>query len=626
MPIKGDPFCAAGSASDESPLPESHELTEERLAASVLEALRQIVRFWRTLLAQAGARKMLVASTLTLLSGLSEGLALLFLAPLIQSLDPAAGAIEGALAWLPQLLQRFGMRLNLISVLALFLGLAVARSFLIRQSNLDLTNLRLNFVRDTRVRLYSAIAHANWSFLRQRRPADLLSALTAETDRLDSAVYYALQLPGRAVIITAHVGAACLIAPVPTFAALGVGLLLAWLVRGRLAESLRLGEMLSTAYQDYYHLVSEFLAGLKITKTFVAEDRHISAFAGAIDEVKGNLTSFAGNQANARLAQEIAGACAVVIFLWGSVAVFHMPITEVLVLALIFYRLLPMVQALQQDAQQLLHMAPAARTILGISRACAAASETPAGQPQQAFGLSRDIRFEHVSFRHSENDAHALTDVSLRLPAETLTVLSGPTGAGKSTLLDLLAGLLKPDQGKIWIDDRELTEALAPAWRRSIAYVLQESFLFHDTIRTNLLVAKADASESEIREALTLSGTAAFVDALPQGIDTIVGDRGARFSGGERQRLALARALLRQPSLLILDEPTNSLDARNEQIILEGIEALKGRLTMILVTHRPERVQRADQSLRIDGGKLVCLYAPGGAPISSAPLENLIRG
>jgi ATP-binding cassette subfamily C protein len=579
-------------------------LNDKRSAASVFEALREIVRFWRTLPTQLGARKMLVASALTLLSGLSEGLALLFLTPLIQSLDPAAGAIEGAMAWLPQLLQRFGMRLNLIGVLALFLGLVVGRSFLFRQSNLDLTNLRLNFLRDARVGLYSAIAHANWSFLRQRRAADLLSALTAETDRLDSAVYYALQLPGRAVIIAAHVAAACLIAPALAFAALGVGLLLAWLVRGRLAESLRLGELLSAAYQDYYHLVSEFFAGLKITKAFVAEDRHVSAFAAAIDEVKSNLVSFTRNQANARLAQEIAGACSVVIFLWGSVALFHMPVAEVLVLALIFYRLLPMVQALQQDAQQLLQVAPAARTILGLSRACAAARETPPGQPQQGFGLNQEIRFEHVSFRHGENDARALTDVSLRLPAGSLTVLSGPSGAGKSTLLDLLAGLLMPDRGKIWIDERELTVGLAPAWRRSIAYVLQESFLFHDTIRANLLVAKPDASESQLLEALASAGAAKFVDALPRRMDTIVGARGARFSGGERQRLALARALLRNPALLILDEPTSSLDAHNEQMVLDGIAELRGRLTMVLVTHRPERLGAADQALRLENGVL----------------------
>jgi ABC-type transport system involved in cytochrome bd biosynthesis fused ATPase/permease subunit len=154
------------------------------------------------------------------------------------------------MAWLPPLLHSLGVQLNLISVLALFLCLAAARSLLNRQGDVYSNGLRLNFLRDTRVGLYSAIAHANCSFLRQRRPADLLSALTAETDRLDSAVYYARQLPGQAVFITANVAAACLIAPAPTFAALGVGLLLAWLVRGRLAESLRLGGMLSTAYQD----------------------------------------------------------------------------------------------------------------------------------------------------------------------------------------------------------------------------------------------------------------------------------------------------------------------------------------------------------------------------------------
>ncbi len=131
------------------------------------------------------------------------------------------------MTWLPPLLHSLGVQLNLISVLALFLCLAAARSLLNRQGDVYSNGLRLNFLRDTRVGLYSAIAHANWSFLRQRRPADLLSALTAETDRLDSAVYYARQLPGQAVFITTNVAAAWLIAPAPTFAALRVGLLLA---------------------------------------------------------------------------------------------------------------------------------------------------------------------------------------------------------------------------------------------------------------------------------------------------------------------------------------------------------------------------------------------------------------
>lgn len=280
-----------------------------------------------------------------------------------------------------------------------------------------------------------------------------------------------------------------------------------------------------------------------------------------------------------------------------------MPIAEVLALALIFYRLLPLIQGLQQTMQQLLHAAPAAQTILSLTSACAAAREAPPGQPQQVFSLQRDIRLEHVSFRHGENDPDALTDVSFRLPAGTLTVLSGPSGAGKSTLLDLLAGLLRPSEGSIWIDDRALTDDLAQTWRHSIAYLLQEPFLFHDTIRANLLVAKPEATASELHQALILSGAAAFVDVLPQRMDTIVGDRGARFSGGERQRLALARALLRQPALLILDEPTSSLDEGNAQVAMEGIEALKGRLTIILVTHHPEQVRAADRFVQLVDGR-----------------------
>lgn len=596
---------------DRQPLPRGANCVKNNSPAAIREALRQIILFGRSLLARIGARRMSGASALALLAGLSEGLALLFLVPLIQSLDPAGGAAQGPEARIPAMLRQFGVKLDLVGVLALFVALAAARALLARQSDLYLTALRLNFLRDVRVDLYSAIAHANWTFLRQRRPADLLAALTAETDRLDTAVYFALQMPGRAVVVAAHVAAAAMIAPTLTAAALGTGVLLAWLVRGQLRESLRLGETLSESYQDYNHLVTEFLAGLKIAKTYVAEDQYVSAFAGAVDGVKDNLLSFTENHNNARIVQELAGAASVAVFLGVSAGLLHLPAAQVLVLALIFYRLLPQVQGLQQAAQQLLHVAPAARTILTLMADCAAAREAPPGRRQpEAIPLDREIRFDHVTFAHGENDTPALKDVCLSLPRGTLTILTGPSGAGKSTLLDLLAGLLRPDEGRICVDDRELTGDVAHRWRRSIAYVLQEPFLFHATIRANLLAAKPDASETELHEALALAGAADFVDARPQRLDTVVGDRGARFSGGERQRLALARALLRKPSLLILDEPTSSLDAASERMAMESIIGLKGRLTMVLVTHRPEVARGADQLLRLENGVLQMDAAP----------------
>lgn len=573
-------------------------------AHSVQQALFQIIRFWRMLVGELGGRRILVANVLALVSSLSEGIALFFLVPLIQSLDPASGPLRGPLAWAPNLLERIGVGLHLGSVLSIFLIVAAARSVLTRRSALYLTTLRLNFLRDTRVKLYSAIAHANWSFLRQRRPADLLAALTAETDRLDTAVFFALQMPGRIFIVAAHMAVASLIAPALTLSALAMGILLAWLAGGRLTESLRLGEALTPAYQEYQYLVSEFLSGLKIAKSYVAEDYYVSSFAAAVDKIRDNFVAFAKSQGDAEVMQEIAGACSVALFLGVSAGVLRMPAAQILVLALIFYRLLPLIRSLQQAAQELLHVAPAAETILDLTKECAAAREIWSNDLRPAFEMKKEIRLDHVSFRHVKNAPQALSDVSLCLPNGTLTVLTGPSGAGKSTLLDLLAGLLLAKRGQIWIDHRELTGDILPVWRRSVAYVLQEPFLFHSSIRSNLIVAKPDANDAELREALHLAGAARFVDALPEGVETIVGDRGARFSGGERQRLALARALLRRPSLLILDEPTSSLDAMNEKMVIEGVEALRGRLTMILVTHRPERITAADQVLRLEKGLL----------------------
>jgi ATP-binding cassette subfamily C protein len=210
-----------------------------------------------------------------------------------------------------------------------------------------------------------------------------------------------------------------------------------------------------------------------------------------------------------------------------------------------------------------------------------------------------------VYFRYPATDTNILRQIDLALPARQTIALVGPSGAGKSTLADIILGLLAPSEGQILLDNRPLDTAATRHWRQAVAYVPQDTFLFHDTVRANLLWAAPAATEADLWGSLQLAAAAEFVTALPEGLDTVLGDRGIRLSGGERQRLALARALLRKPALLLLDEATSALDSEHEQRIQTAIHQLHGELTIVLIAHRLSTVRYADQIVVMEQGQIV---------------------
>ena len=218
--------------------------------------------------------------------------------------------------------------------------------------------------------------------------------------------------------------------------------------------------------------------------------------------------------------------------------------------------------------------------------------------------LHGHILFENVSFSYDE-DAPAVSDISLEAkPGETIALI-GPTGAGKSTLLHLLARFYDPDSGRILLDGQPLSD-LSKEWLRDhMGYVTQESFLFNASLRDNLLLARPDATDAEIRDALSAANAMEFVKNLPDGLETLAGERGTRFSGGERQRLSIARALLRNPPILLLDEATSALDNRTERLVQQALERLRERRTCFVIAHRLSTIESADRILVLQDGKLV---------------------
>jgi len=206
---------------------------------------------------------------------------------------------------------------------------------------------------------------------------------------------------------------------------------------------------------------------------------------------------------------------------------------------------------------------------------------------------------------HSQARLQALEDISFSVEAGQLTALVGPSGAGKTTLTYLIPRLYDPTSGRILIDGHDLRDVTLESLSAQIGMVTQETHLFHDTIRTNLLYAKLDATQSELENACTAANIHTFIADLPAGYDTVVGERGYRLSGGEKQRLALARVILKDPRILVLDEATSHLDSESEALIQQALRLVMSGRTSIVIAHRLSTILAADQILVMDRGKIV---------------------
>jgi ATP-binding cassette subfamily C protein CydCD len=222
--------------------------------------------------------------------------------------------------------------------------------------------------------------------------------------------------------------------------------------------------------------------------------------------------------------------------------------------------------------------------------------ETPAG--------GSAIAFEGVSFRYPGRVAPALSRVSLHVPAGATVALVGSSGAGKTTLANLLLRFWDPDAGTIRLDGVDLRELALDPLRRRIALVAQDTYLFNDTLRANVRLARPDADDAAIMQALEQAALGRFVASLPEGLDTKVGERGVQLSGGQRQRVAIARAFLKNAPVLILDEATSHLDAVNEQAVRRALDLLQAERTTIVIAHRLSTVRDADLIVVLDAGRV----------------------
>jgi len=549
--------------------------------------------------------KVALALCLMICLSIMEGISLLMLVPLLQlvGLNVQEGSIGRLAEFVSFIFSIIGIRPTLIAVLCVYVFVVIIHSLLRRwETSVSLT-LEYEFVVRLREKLYRAIANTNWLFFVRNRVSDFTHALTIEMERIGAATYYILNLLATGIVATVYILFALKLSAMMTGLVFLCGVGLMFLLEKKTNIAHKTGEGLSEAMSGLYNAISEHLNGMKTAKSYGVEERHVEIFRRLAEQVRHMYTYTVQNQAEVSYWFNIGSVIILSLILYTSIQILSIPTAGVLLLLFLFARVMPKLSSIQQNFQSSINMLPSFSRVMELQKRCEEAAETRT-QRYEKINIGNGIKFNKVSFSYAGNSP-VIKDLDITIRAGKTTAIVGPSGAGKTTIADLLMGLIVPNEGRILIDEKEFGPERMRAWREQIGYVPQDTFLFNDTARANLLWAKPDAKEEEINQSLKFAAAEEFISGLPKGLETILGDRGVLVSGGERQRIALARALLRNPSLLILDEATSSLDSENEKRIQNAIEKLHGQITILVISHRLSTIRGADVIHVIEEGRLV---------------------
>ena len=541
------------------------------------------------LVQQAGIGQIIVLGLLLLLTSLTEGFGLLLLVPITQAL---AGQLPDtvSLDWLP-----LTQQINPVSLLIIAVGLVSSRAVIVYNTNERRRRLGLSLTNRLRAQTHAGLLAADWRWLSRQNSADHAASIMGETVRAGNLIDHALSLATSVTTLVAMVIAAALIAPQLTLIVIAAGIVLGFpllVIRKSTAAKAR---DYSSVYADLQGLVSNGLDHLRAARIASATDRLAHDFAQASDQLELHERVYFRDSYRAQAAFQIAVACALALAIYFGIVVASISIVIFVPLLAIAARSSIMLVRVQQALHNWRYNLPALEQLLALI-AEAKANQEPQEVSATKITFEQEIELRDIHFGYAKGGREILSAFDCKLAAGSLVAIQGASGAGKSTIADLLSGLLKPDRGQIYVDGMAVGDAQRMRWRSQVAYVEQAAYFLDGSIADNLRWGMEDADDSALIAALN-AASATFALDLPDGLDTRMGEGGRLFSGGELQRIALARALIRQPDLLILDEVSAGLDAQNKAYVRQSVASLKGDRTIVLLSHDQEMIDIADRVL-----------------------------
>ncbi len=493
----------------------------------------------------------------------------------------------------------------------LFIGLFLAVTTFLKTgvyylAAVSILPIRTGVVRDMRNQLYRKITSLPMGFFSEERKGDIIARMSGDVDEVEHSIMASLEMMFKnPILIISYFAALLFISWQLTLFTLTIVPIMGWFM-GWVGRKLKQDSIKAQAlWSDTMSQVEETLGGLRIIKAFIAEEKMNRRFDAVNTAYRTNLMRVLSRQVLAHPMSEFLGTIMIVIVLWfGGVLVLNNHSLSGPIFIYYMVMLYSIINPLKDFSKAGYSIPKGLASMERIDKILMAENtirEVP--NPKHIASFEHQIEFRNVSFRYGE--AWVLKDINLVIPKGKTIALVGQSGSGKSTIVDLIPRYYDVQEGEVLIDGINVKDLGIHDLRQLIGNVNQEAILFNDTFRNNISFGVDNATDEQIVEAAKIANAYDFIMQSEQQFETNIGDRGGRLSGGQRQRVSIARAILKNPPILILDEATSALDTESERLVQDALERLMKTRTTVAIAHRLSTIKNADEICVLHEGRIV---------------------